>query len=33
VWKPLLFSRLNDTEETIKQAKELNAARDAWCGK
>lgn len=31
VWRPLLFSRLHDTPETIEQAKRLNAAHDAFC--
>jgi hypothetical protein len=31
VWRPILFSRLHDTDETIRQAKELNAAHDAFC--
>jgi hypothetical protein len=31
VWKPILFSRLHDTAETIDQAKANNAARDAYC--
>lgn len=31
-WKPVLFSRLHDTPETIEQAKANNAARDAYCG-
>lgn len=30
-WKPILFSRLHDTEETIRQVKEQNAAHDAFC--
>jgi hypothetical protein len=31
VWRPILFSRLHDTDETIRQAKEMNAAHDAFC--
>lgn len=32
VWRPVIFSRLHDTEETIRQVKALNAAHDAYCG-
>jgi len=32
VWKPILYSRLHDTDETIRQVRDLNAAHDAFCG-
>jgi hypothetical protein len=32
VWRPILYSRLHDTDETIRQVKALNAAREALCG-
>ena len=32
VWKPVIYSRLHDTAETIAQVKALNAAHDALCG-
>jgi hypothetical protein len=32
VWRPVIYSRLHDTDETIRQVKEMNAARDALCG-
>lgn len=31
-FKPIIFSRQHDTEETIKQVKAHNAAWDALCG-
>lgn len=31
VWKPVLYSRLHDTVETIEQVKLQNTAHDAFC--
>lgn len=31
VWRPILFSRLHDTEDTLRQVRQMNAAHDAFC--
>jgi hypothetical protein len=33
VWKPIIYSRLQDTADTIRQVLTNNAAQEAFCGR
>lgn len=32
IWTPLEFSATGDTAETVRELRDLNARRDAYCG-